>query len=132
VNSAVYSDDPASVRQAREFVAGVLRQASEELRDRAVLITSELATNAIRHAHTGFTVTTTLTAEEIHIAVTDTGRAVPLLRNPDPSETHGRGLLIVNSLADRWGVDRRASSKTVWFALALRRQLSRQWSGQAE
>lgn len=119
MTSAQFSHDPASVRKARAFVASVLGHASEEQRDRAVLITSELATNAVIHADSAFTVTTTTTAEEIHIAVTDTGGATPLLRRPDRDDLHGRGLLITNGLADRWGVEIRSGGTTVWFALAL-------------
>ena len=120
MTSAHFSHDPASVRKARTFVADAFGQASEEQRDRAVLITSELATNAVIHAESAFTVTTTTTAEEIHVAVTDAGGAVPHLRQPKQSELHGRGLLITNSLADRWGVEIRSGGTTVWFVLALR------------
>lgn len=123
MTSAVYAQDADSIRRAREFVAGVLSQASAELRERAVLITSELATNAIRHAHSTFTVTADLTPEEVYVTVTDTGQALPLLRHPQPTEPHGRGLMIVNALADRWGIDTQSASKTVWFALALRPEL---------
>jgi anti-sigma regulatory factor (Ser/Thr protein kinase) len=119
MSSAHFSHDPASVRQARAFVADVLGQASEEQRERAVLITSELATNAVIHADSAFTVTTTTTAEEIHVAVADAGGAIPLLQRPDQDEVHGRGLLITNGLADRWGVEIRSGGTTVWFALAL-------------
>jgi anti-sigma regulatory factor (Ser/Thr protein kinase) len=119
MTSAHFSHDPVSVRKARTFVANVFSQASEEERDRAVLITSELATNAVIHADSDFTVTTTASAAEIHVAITDTGGAVPLLQSPDQSQLHGRGLLITNSLADRWGVEIQSGGTTVWFVLAL-------------
>jgi anti-sigma regulatory factor (Ser/Thr protein kinase) len=119
VSSAEYPGHPASAAKARAFVAGVLRQASDELRDRAMLITSELATNAIVHAGTAFTVTATLTEDEVHVAVTDGGGAIPRPRDPARAEPHGRGLLIADALADRWGVETRPNATTVWFALAL-------------
>lgn len=119
MNSADYPGHPASVAQARAFVSSALGHASGDLRDRAVLITSELATNAVLHAGTGFTVTATITGDELRIAVTDGGGMVPLQRRPGPTEQHGRGLLIADALADRWGVDTRPDATTVWFTLGL-------------
>lgn len=119
MTSEVYVAEPASVTKARRFVAGMLDQASDELRECAVLITSELASNAVSHGEGAFTVTARLSADELYVAVTDGGLAVPVPRTPAPTEPHGRGLMIVASLADRWGVERRAVGKTVWFALSL-------------
>jgi len=119
MTTARYPEEPASVSKARAFVANALRDASGEVRDRAVLITSELATNAIIHAHSSFTVTTTVTADEARVSVTDTGGEVPQPRRPDPSEAHGRGLLIMSTLADRWGIEPGPGSTTVWFTLSL-------------
>lgn len=115
--SAHFTHDPTSVRKARAFVAGALEDASEDQRDRAVLITSELATNAILHADSAFTVTATTVDGEIRIAVTDTGGAIPRPRRPDRTDSHGRGLLITGGLADRWGVETTPGSTTVWFSL---------------
>lgn len=119
MSSVEYPGHPASVAQARAFVASVLGQASDELRHRAMLITSELATNAVVHARTDFTVTATVADDEIHVAVTDGGGAVPRPRRPAPTEQHGRGLLIADALADSWGIDTRPNATTVWFTLAL-------------
>jgi anti-sigma regulatory factor (Ser/Thr protein kinase) len=119
MTSARYPQDPASVGDARAFVASALSEASDEMRERAVLITSELATNAIIHAHSAFTVTTTMDADQIRVAVTDGGGAVPLVRHPGQTETHGRGLLIASTLSDSWGIDTRSDSTTVWFTLSL-------------
>ena len=119
MTTARYPEEPASVAKARAFVANALSGATSEVRERAVLITSELATNAIIHAHSSFSVTTSVTADEVRVTVTDTGGEVPQPRRPDPSETHGRGLLIMSKLADEWGIEPGQGSTTVWFTLAL-------------
>ena len=64
-----YPEDVASVAKARDHVASALSDIAEEVRERAILITSELATNAIAHAHSAFTLTLTRTHDEIHISV---------------------------------------------------------------
>lgn len=118
MTSVHYPEDPASVAQARAFVATQLSRSTDEVRDRAVLITSELASNAVVHARSAFTVTTSVTDDEVSVRVTDTGGTVPIVRRPGATDLHGRGLMIVNNLADRWGVDLHSQGKTVWFALA--------------
>lgn len=118
MTSAYFAHDPSSVRKARAFVAGALEDASQDQRDRAVLIASELATNAIIHAGSAFTVTATTAADEIRVAVTNAGGAIPRPRRPGRTDSHGRGLMITGGLADRWGVETAPGSTTVWFALA--------------
>lgn len=115
---------PMSVPAARAFVADVLARAQPELCGTAALLVSELATNAVRHAGTpSFVVDVDYTrGEGVRIAVTDTGVGHPIPRRPDPTAEHGRGLLLVASLADRWGAHRRRATreKTVWFELQER------------
>ena len=110
---------PASVPAARGFVADVLAAAAPELCRTAALLVSELATNAVRHSGTpSFVVDVDYSpGEGVRVAVTDTGVGHPIPRNPDPTAEHGRGLLLVASLADRWGAHRRRATqeKTVWF-----------------
>ena len=86
----------------------------------AALLTSELASNAVRHAHGTFTVTARMSADELYVAVTDSGAEIPVARTPEPTEPNGRGLMIVSTLADRWGVEPGEGGKAVWFTLALR------------
>ncbi|UDY25233.1 ATP-binding protein [Nocardioides sp. Kera G14] len=119
MSSAHYPETPASVGAARAFIARTLVHVPDEIRERALLLTSELATNAIRHAHSPFTVTATMTPDEVHIAVSDTRGGVPVPRRSEATETSGRGLMIVNAFADRWGTDIRHDCTTVWFVLAL-------------
>ena len=114
-----YPSDPTSVSKARAFVADTLADVAQEVRERAVLITSELATNAINHAGGDFTVTAALSSGHIQLAVTDVGGGKPILCDPGPMDAHGRGLLILSSLADQWGVDAEPASTTVWCMLDL-------------
>ena len=115
----------ASIRDARRFIGDALatRHAAES--DAVVLMVSELATNSIRHAGSDFTVLLTATAREVRVEVTDNGAGAPAPRRPAPSDLSGRGLLIVDKLAERWGVRRqRSGGKTVWFTVAAHRLAS--------
>jgi anti-sigma regulatory factor (Ser/Thr protein kinase) len=111
-----FPDDVASVGRAREFVRLTVDDLAE--RDDAVLLVSELATNAVQHAHGSFEVLVR-TDEDQHvwIGVADGSDEVPVLHDTDPKRDRGRGLGIVDRLATAWGVDRRVRGKVVWFTL---------------
>ena len=82
---------------------------------------SELVSNCIRHTPSTFEVSVELTAATIRVEVSDQGLGTPKLRRPPPSQPTGRGLQIVELLADDWGVRQAADSsrgKTVWFVKA--------------
>lgn len=108
--------DPRSVPGARRFVRDALRRWPEETVEVAELMVSELATNCIRHAGTGFDLSVR-TGEEIRVEVTDAGHGTPRVLHPSPEEPSGRGLRIVGSLSRAWGVCSRPEGKTVWFTL---------------
>jgi anti-sigma regulatory factor (Ser/Thr protein kinase) len=111
--------DPLSVSAARKFVVSLLGPSSEEVRQAAELMVSELATNAVRHVHSDFDVTVRRGNGSVRVEVTDHGGGVPLMRSPGPDEPTGRGLRIVDTFADSWGVEsHRAGGKTVWFTLS--------------
>lgn len=107
--------DPVGARAARRFA----RQALWDLGpvgEVAELLVSELATNVIRHAATPFTVDVSA-GDPVRVVVSD-GVAVDLRATPTPDDaTSGRGLLILDALAHRWGVERTESGKEVWFEL---------------
>ncbi|WP_326826028.1 ATP-binding protein [Streptosporangium sp. NBC_01756] len=118
---------PASrdqVRHARDFVAQLLG-GGHPLCDDAVLLTSELATNAVEHA-TGpnsgpreFLVTVTFVEHGVLITVQDPGSAhIPCPRTPEPDAVGGRGLTLVNTLAVRWGFHRDSIGTVIWFELS--------------
>ncbi len=86
----------------------------------AVLLTSELVTNAIRH-ETGETVTLVITCAcgQFGVDVHDTSCSVPVpVDGPADAET-GRGLLLVASLSTGWGFYRTPAGKAVYFTLAF-------------
>jgi anti-sigma regulatory factor (Ser/Thr protein kinase) len=107
---------PAAVTAARRFVREVLSDRPFELVQAAELMASELATNCVRHAHTDYELTIH-TQGQIRIEVRDAGEGRPRLLSPAERESSGRGLRIVEAMADAWGIIPVANGKTVWFTL---------------
>ncbi|MFB6843309.1 ATP-binding protein [Streptomyces sp. NPDC056373] len=90
--------------------------------ERASHVIAELASNAATHGRLpgrSFRLTLYVVGATLRIEVTDTrGDRLPALRTPDPAAESGRGLLLVEALADRWGVaEERFPRKTVWAEL---------------
>lgn len=111
-----------SVSEARHFVCTLLvdhrfLNLVEDVR----LVVSELATNAVRHAHTPFTVTLERVDQSVLLTVTD-GSPDPPARLPTALlTTGGRGLSLVDEVSGDWGVIRRgAQGKSVWASFTLR------------
>ncbi|MFF3002930.1 ATP-binding protein [Kitasatospora sp. NPDC057940] len=93
-----------------------------ELSDTAELLSSELVTNALLHTGKGAVFDAVLGSDHrLRIEVQDgTTRLPGRRRDPDAEyATSGRGLLLVESLADAWGVQLRGDGKVTWFELAL-------------
>ena len=107
---------PEGVPAARRFVRDVLSDQSLETKEAAELMTSELATNCVRHAHTDFELAIH-SRGQIRIEVRDTGNGRPRVLSPTPQERSGRGLRIVEALSDAWGIVPSPKGKTVWFTL---------------
>jgi anti-sigma regulatory factor (Ser/Thr protein kinase) len=85
--------------------------------DRVVLVTSELVTNAILHARTDVGLDVSVEESSIVLEVTDSSPVpIPPPRVPDPEDTSGRGLFLVDVLSDAWGVrSADGGGKTVWI-----------------
>ena len=120
-----FPQDPDSPRAARHFALDLLRswrierRCGVNLASDVAIVVGELATNAVRHAGSGFTVSLRLAMDTVRIQVED-GR--PLAGSPgDPplpvSPDHGLGL--VDAVAGRWGVQPADGGKTVWAELPL-------------
>jgi anti-sigma regulatory factor (Ser/Thr protein kinase) len=115
---------PSSISNARHFVADRLEGFPPTVIESASLMVSELCTNSIRHAHTGFTLEIEVTNQQINqqirIAIVDSGSGLPEMRSPRPDEPSGRGLRIVELLSDEWGVipSTPNTGKTVWFKVS--------------
>jgi anti-sigma regulatory factor (Ser/Thr protein kinase) len=118
-HSRSFDRDPSSVAAARRFTRAALSREPEDAVEAVELMVSELATNSIRHAHSGFCLMIAPFEREVRVEVSDASTSPPRMRYPKPGELSGRGLRIVDMLADAWGVERRRSrGKTVWFVLA--------------
>lgn len=117
VAERVMRPEPESVPEARHFVLNLGWANDERTRDRLASLTSELVTNAVLHARTPFVVKVSVAANRIRVAVTDGSDAPPALKQHEPTAATGRGLRIIEAIADRWGVEPLQSGKTVWFEL---------------
>jgi signal transduction histidine kinase len=84
-------------------------------------LVAELVANAVRH--TGgrtFVLRLLRGSGRIRVELRDPSRALPCLIKGDPEDEAGRGLCLVDQLADRWGVDVLSRGKSVWFELRVR------------
>ncbi|GAA2450368.1 hypothetical protein GCM10010191_80330 [Actinomadura vinacea] len=114
---------PVQVAAARRFVAEALGD-GHPCRADAMLLTSETGTNAIAHSSSGrpggsFLLTVRWTDEWARVALADQGAAgAPCLRRAGLGESSGRGLALLDGLAERWGFSRCSSGATeVWFVV---------------
>jgi anti-sigma regulatory factor (Ser/Thr protein kinase) len=84
----------------------------------AVLLTSELVTNAIQH-QAGATITLAISCvcDQLRVAVHDTSRRVPVQVDAPADAEAGRGLMLVASLSANWGFNRTGAGKVVFFTL---------------
>lgn len=87
------------------------------------MLTSELVTNAVRYTDGMLTVLIATAGRSLAVAVSDNGAdgvnrlSCDPAERPDLMDEHGRGLLLLASLAGQWGVTPSAHGKTVWFRL---------------
>jgi anti-sigma regulatory factor (Ser/Thr protein kinase) len=116
---------PDQITHARDFTRRVLGPCP--VLDEAVLLVSELATNAIEHAATAdegsFHVTVYRGDSSLLIAVTDDGSdnvPTPAHHSTDTLQEAGRGLELVELISDRWGHCGDEHGRTVWFELSLK------------
>lgn len=106
---------PETRRALREFLRYWGRPGRSEI---AELLTSELVTNALIHTDHDAVLTAKVSPGELRVEVRDFVGRRPQLRVPDAGDgTHGRGLILVQSLADAWGVHNHGVGKAVWFEL---------------
>jgi anti-sigma regulatory factor (Ser/Thr protein kinase) len=108
---------PESVPPARKFVLAVAGTGDYEVDDRLSALVSELATNAVLHARTPFRIRVWNDQDRIRVAVSDLSIHGPVARAYAPTQPTGRGLMIVESLADSWGVIPERGGKSVWFEI---------------
>ena len=114
------TSDPESPAKARSLVRAELAGCQEEAVAATELMVSELVTNAVVHGATPIRIELEHDDNIVRAAVTDGGAELPVLRTAQASATHGRGLKIVSSLADDWGIVEDETGKLVWFSLPCR------------
>jgi anti-sigma regulatory factor (Ser/Thr protein kinase) len=112
--------DARSVAAARGFLRDVLDGQQTTSADAAVLMISELVTNAVRHAHSRLAVMASIADQTLRVEVSDDDPTLPVATDPEHHATSGRGLRIVDGLADHWGIAPNPGGKMVWFELDLR------------
>jgi anti-sigma regulatory factor (Ser/Thr protein kinase) len=119
-------DGPEGATFARRATARAaeLWRLDRELTETALLLVSELVTNAIRHGSPPVRLSLHLDRAggrgSLRVEVTDSSPAPPAVgASAEPDQTSGRGLFIVQQLAARWGshVSATRLGKTVWFEL---------------
>jgi anti-sigma regulatory factor (Ser/Thr protein kinase) len=129
-DSVVLPPALSSVGTGRRFVQRLLTQWHlDHLADVAVLLASEALTNAVVHAATAVRLEVRQD-RELEVRVTDYSSAPvlspvsalglqSLMTDPDLEAESGRGLMLIASLAERWGVTPQDAGKTVWFSWTL-------------
>jgi anti-sigma regulatory factor (Ser/Thr protein kinase) len=108
---------PATARGALEQIAGTVSEA--RMRDLRLLV-SELVTNAVRHAEgAAVRLIVSIAGGTLRVEVHDRGRGFEVKAPPtDPLRASGWGLVLVEELADRWGVDGTPRTR-VWFEMGV-------------
>ncbi|MFB9376119.1 ATP-binding protein [Kineococcus gynurae] len=112
--------DPRSSRAARGIVSDWCSRhgVDGDAVDTAVLLTAELVTNAVLHGRSEVVLRLRRTATRIRVGVGDENSRVPQRGPLDPDALNGRGMALVETLADAHGVDVDPGGKTVWFDVA--------------
>jgi hypothetical protein len=110
-----------SVPLARHVTLDLLRlwRAPHD-RDDAALLVTELVTNVVDHVggEASFTLELELAGGRLRVAVVDGSSVLPVVRELNSAHPRGRGLLLVQALAERWGCEERDGGKRVWLDLA--------------
>ena len=118
-SSVTLPADAVSVPAARRFVRDrlVALGAVGACEDAEALI-SELASNAVLHARTPFTVEVSRQGETVRVRVLDASPSSPRVRDYGTDATTGRGMRLVAAMSSDWGIESQSGEKTVWFELS--------------
>ncbi|MCW2606109.1 MAG: ATP-binding region ATPase domain protein [Frankiales bacterium] len=112
---------PRAASDARRALDALLHGTPfEEHGERAALALSELVTNAVLHGHEPVSLQLCTAGDVLRAEVRDGSPLTPSFNMLDPNAVTGRGLLLVASVSDRWGLEPGRSGKTVWFEIDLR------------
>jgi anti-sigma regulatory factor (Ser/Thr protein kinase) len=111
---------PLSSRAARHFVADwcITEGIIGDVVDTLLLLTAELVTNAVLHGRSDVVLRVGHADSRVRVGVGDENTRLPQRREVDPEALNGRGMALVEALADAYGVEVEAYGKTVWFDVA--------------
>lgn len=119
VHSEVFLPVPEAVPALRRFVTSVLDLwGLDHLVWDVTLVASEMSTNAVRHGESPFRAVLSRNGGVVRIGIEDAGPGWPAHRNARLDDLDGRGVAIVEALADRWGCDKSADGKITWAELS--------------
>ncbi|MFD6426073.1 SpoIIE family protein phosphatase, partial [Streptomyces sp. NPDC060198] len=114
----IHQADPEGLSDARSIVRQALADwGMENLADDAELVTGELLVNVLLHTEGGAVLTVEVLPEPvrgIRLSVQDRSSVWPRRRSPGETSTSGRGLLLLDAVALRWGIEPRGEGKAVW------------------
>ncbi|MBB2923559.1 ATP-binding protein [Cellulomonas cellasea] len=116
---------PAAARETRHWAVGFVREhgARASAARTVELLVSEVVTNAVKYGAVADAIAISLRCADgaVTVRVTDDSTVRPVVRKARPSDLGGRGMELVERLAEDWGVDVDARrGKTVWFRVSLR------------
>lgn len=116
-----YPADLRAAGQARREISSRLEEVvdDDDVVDTVLLLTSEVVTNAVRHADAGCQVVVERLRDTLRVSVVDEGAGMPAPRAAGDEAESGRGLALVDTLAADWGVDPLPDGKRVWFEVGL-------------
>jgi serine phosphatase RsbU (regulator of sigma subunit)/anti-sigma regulatory factor (Ser/Thr protein kinase) len=114
----VGQNDPEALRSARHMIRAAVRAwGARQRSDEIELAADEMITNALMHTDGGAIVTIRVLSgpeRRLRVEVEDRSSALPRRRDAGESGVSGRGLMLVDRLAEAWGVESRGSGKCVW------------------
>ncbi|THA25383.1 GAF domain-containing protein [Streptomyces sp. RKND-216] len=114
--------EPARIADARHQLGGLLHDWKDgDQADGAVLMLSEMLTNVLVHTDGDALMVAEISGDPgtrlLRVDVTDSSDELPHRRSPGELASSGRGLLLLDTLADAWGVEPRGDGKCTWFEL---------------
>lgn len=110
--------DLTAPAEARRFLreSGCTEHATSLL-ESAVLLVSEMVTNAVRHGGPPIVVEVDCDEVSLQVRVRDGSDVLPVARTPGLSDESGRGMVLLDLLSADWGVEPEPDGKAVWFRL---------------
>jgi anti-sigma regulatory factor (Ser/Thr protein kinase) len=109
--------EPRSAGAARRFVMRCLGPLDVEMEGTLELLTSELVTNAVLHARTPLLLGVAQSGARIIVCVGDRNLLRPEQQPYSEDRSDGRGIVILQALAERWGITTQPGGKVVWFTM---------------